>query len=110
MIDINKFDDSFIRVYNIIERLNFRDLRESLEDKSLYLTPPFDYEIGDKLNYSELNLDNYQQEVIEKYIKFQKYEANAKVMLAYIKAVEHTIKFIKDTEILRKTVKKDTDH
>ena len=67
----------------------------------LYKKPPFDYQIGDRFDYRELNLTEYQQNVLEKYLHFLEYETNAKIFLAYLKGIEHTVNFIKDTEILR---------
>ncbi len=97
MIDLEQFDESLVRLYKIIERINFKDLFDSLDNKKLYKKSPLEYQIGDKFNYKELNLTEYQQIVLEKYFNFLEYETKAKVFLTYLKTIEHTVKFIKDT-------------
>lgn len=101
MLDFSKFDDDLVNLYNIVLRLNYNDLHKSIEDKSLYKKLHYKYQFGDKIDYKELNLTKYQQEVLENYLKFAKKESDAKVFLAYLKGIEHTLNFINNTEILR---------
>ncbi len=100
MIDESKFDKDLISIYNILTHLNYTDLQNALNNKSLYMKSSFSEKIGEKLDYSQLNLDDFQQEVIENYINLLNYETTAKIFLTYLKAVEHTLKFINDTKIL----------
>ena len=58
MLDYNKFDKDFLKLYFVIERLNYIDLLQ--------------------------------------------FKEKGKIFLAYLKGVEHAIKFVKDTEYLHK--------
>ena len=100
MFNPDKFDKSLVGLYNIIFNLNFSDLMVTLSDESLYSKSNYEFNHGDELDYNKLNLNEYQQEVIKNYILFLSNEEDTKLRITYLKAVEHTIKFVKDTEYL----------
>lgn len=90
MIEIFRFNSDVIDFYDKIYPIFHNDLKEKLNDDSLYKK-----DIEALIDYKELILDKNQQEVVENYINSLLVEADNKAMIAYLKGIEHTLKYLK---------------
>ncbi len=86
MINIFDFDNEAVEIFNKIYIQNYQDLNSAIYS-NLYSLNDVDAEY----DYKELYLVKNQQIVIEKYINSIKVQIDKAVMIAYIKAIEHTL-------------------
>ena len=93
----NSIDDDALDIVNKIYLKNHQDLNSALYENLLLLC-----DIDAENSYRELYLDEIQRKVIEEYVDSLKIQKDRAVTIAYVKAIDHTIKYLKKHRLFRK--------